>query len=214
MLIATLPPDTRLLLIDDHPLYLDGLALTLSKLCRGVILDYARTTNEALVHISQHAYDLILLDLQLSDGDGLDLLVKMKGLDALTPIAILTGSNNPGDLNDALSRGAAGFISKAADGPMLISAVQRLLFGEQVLIANASQLLDPGALAQEQGISPRQLEILELLAEGLPNKAICQRMSLSEDTVKTHLKAVFTKLGCHTRTECVNTARKRGLLRS
>lgn len=214
MPVAALPPDTRLLLIDDHQFYLDGLALTLNKLCKGVILEHARTTSEALALVSQHAYDLILLDLQLSDGSGLSLLDKLKSIDSLTPLAILTGSNNPGDLNAALSRDAAGFISKATDGPMLINAIRRLLFGEQVLIAHQSQLLDHSTLAREQGISPRQLEILELLAEGLPNKAICQRMLLSENTVKTHLKAVFAALGCHNRTECVNTARQRGLLRT
>ncbi|MFA5678135.1 MAG: response regulator transcription factor [Pseudomonas sp.] len=212
MPIATLPPDTRLLLIDDHQIYLDGLTLTLNNLCQGITLDHARTAGEALEQVSQHTYDLILLDLNLPDGNGLHLLDKLQSIDSLTPVAILTGSNNPSDVDAALRGGAAGFISKTADGPTLVSAALRLLFGEQVLIADDSQLLDRRAVARDLGITPRQLEILDLLAEGLPNKVICQRLSLSEDTVKTHLKAVFAALGCHNRTECVNTARKHGLI--
>lgn len=214
MPIATLPPDTRLLLIDDHQIYLDGLTLTLNNLCQGITLDHARNSSEALAQVSRHTYDLVLLDLHLPDGNGLHLLEKLQAADALTPVAILTGSNNPSDMDAALSKGAAGFISKTADGPTLISAALRLLFGEQVLIADQSQPLDRRALARKFGITPRQLEILDLLAEGLPNKLICQRLSLSEDTVKTHLKAVFAALGCHNRTECVNTARRNGLVSS
>ena len=214
MPIATLPPDTRLLLIDDHQIYLDGLTLTLNNLCQGITLDHARSASEAQEQVSQHTYDLILLDLQLPDGNGLALLEKLHEADPLTPVAILTGSSNPSDIEAALRQGAAGFISKTADGPTLVRAALRLLFGEQVLIADSNQLLDRRTLAREQGITPRQLEILDLLAEGLPNKVICQRLSLSEDTVKTHLKAVFSALNCHNRTECVNTARKQGLISS
>lgn len=214
MAIATLPPDTRLLLIDDHQIYLDGLSLTLQNLCQGITLDHARTTSEAVEQVARHTYDLILLDLHLPDGNGLDLLVKLHQSDPLTPIAILTGSSNPSDMDAALEGGAAGFISKTADGPTLVTAALRLLFGEQVLIADETQLRDRRDLARSLGITPRQLEILDLLAEGLPNKVICQRLSLSEDTVKTHLKAVFSSLGCHNRTQCVNTARKHGLISS
>lgn len=214
MAIATLPPDTRLLLIDDHQIYLDGLTLTLQNLCQGITLDHARTASEALEQVARHAYDLVLLDLHLPDGSGLDLLGKLHQCDSLTPIAILTASNNPSDKDTALERGAAGFISKTADGPTLVTAALRLLFGEQVLIADEAQLRDRRDLARELGITPRQLEILGLLAEGLPNKVICQRLSLSEDTVKTHLKAVFSALGCNNRTQCVNTARKHGLISS
>lgn len=214
MPIATLPPDTRLLLIDDHQIYLDGLTLTLNSLCQGITLDHARTAGEAMEQVSRHTYDLILLDLHLPDGNGLHLLEKLHAVDPLTPVAILTGSNNPSDMDAAFKRGAAGFISKTADGPTLINAALRLLFGEQVLIADETQMQDRRALARDMGITPRQLDILDLLAEGLPNKVICQRLSLSEDTVKTHLKAVFAALGCHNRTECVNTARRHGLISS
>src|SRR5690606_14705592 len=72
--IATLPPDTRLLLIDDHQIHLDGLTLTLNRLCQGITLDHARTAGEAMEQVSRHTYDLILLDLHLPDGNGLHLL--------------------------------------------------------------------------------------------------------------------------------------------
>src|SRR5690554_8066774 len=99
MPIATLPPDTRLLLIDDHQIYLDGLTLTLNSLCQGITLDHARTAGEAMEQVSRHTYDLILLDLHLPDGNGLHLLEKLHAVDPLTPVAILTGSNNPSDMD-------------------------------------------------------------------------------------------------------------------
>jgi len=212
MPILTLPPDTRLLLIDDHQIYLDGLTLTLTKLCKEVTLDHAHNGAEAEKMVSEHTFDLILLDLHLPDSSGLSLLQKLRAIDPLVPIAILTGSTSPSDMDAALQLGAAGFISKTADGQMLLEAATRLLFGEQVVIANESCALDRQSSAKELGVTPRQLEILDLLAEGLPNKVICQRLSLSEDTVKTHLKALFAAMNSHNRTECVSNARKLGLV--
>jgi DNA-binding NarL/FixJ family response regulator len=212
MPILTLPPDTRLLLIDDHQIYLDGLSLTLTNLCKGVTLEHAHNASEAEELVKNHTFDLILLDLQLPDSSGLALLQKLRAIDQLVPIAILTASNSPSDLDAALQLGAAGFISKTADGQMLLEAATRLLFGEQVVISGESQPLDRQSSAKELGVTPRQLEILDLLAEGLPNKVICQRLTLSEDTVKTHLKALFSTLNCHNRTECVNNARRLGLI--
>ncbi|WP_341706890.1 response regulator transcription factor [Halopseudomonas sp.] len=210
--MSSLPPDTRLLLIDDHQIYLDGLTLTLGSLCEGVQLDHARNAAEALQQVREHPYDLILLDLQLPDSSGLALMQKLRAADAMVPIAILTASNSASDLEAALQLGAAGFISKTTDGKTLLDAVTQLLYGAQIVIGDESLSVDRQSNAREVGITPRQLEILDLLAEGLPNKVICQRLSLSEDTVKTHLKALFSSLNCHNRTECVTHARKLGLV--
>lgn len=209
---SNLPPDTRLLLIDDHQIYLDGLSLTLGSLCEGVQLDHAHNAAQAIQQVQHNSYDLILLDLQLPDSSGLALLQKLRTEDAMVPVAILTASNSPSDLDAALQLGAAGFISKTADGKTLLNAVTQLLYGVQVVIGDENRPLDRQNSARDVGITPRQLEILDLLAEGLPNKVICQRLSLSEDTVKTHLKALFTSLDCHNRTECVSNARKLGLV--
>ncbi|HBT59033.1 MAG: DNA-binding response regulator [Pseudomonadales bacterium] len=210
--MSSLPPDTRLLLIDDHQIYLDGLSLTLGSLCEGVKLDHARNAAEALQLVREYPYDLILLDLQLPDSSGLSLMQKLRAADAMVPIAILSASNSPSDLEAALQLGAAGFISKTTDGKTLLDAVTQLLYGAQVVIGDTALKIDRQTSAREVGITPRQLEILDLLAEGLPNKVICQRLSLSEDTVKTHLKALFSSLDCHNRTECVTQARKLGLV--
>ena len=210
--MSSLPPDTRLLLIDDHQIYLDGLSLTLGSLCEGVRLDHARNAAEALQLVREYPYDLILLDLQLPDSSGLSLMQKLRAADAMVPIAILSASNSPSDLEAALQLGAAGFISKTTDGKTLLDAVTQLLYGAQVVIGDTALKIDRQTSAREVGITPRQLEILDLLAEGLPNKVICQRLSLSEDTVKTHLKALFSSLDCHNRTECVTQASKLGLV--
>ena len=124
--MSSLPPDTRLLLIDDHQIYLDGLSLTLGSLCEGVRLDHARNAAEALQLVREYPYDLILLDLQLPDSSGLSLMQKLRAADAMVPIAILSASNSPSDLEAALQLGAAGFISKTTDGKTLLDAVTQL----------------------------------------------------------------------------------------
>ncbi len=101
----------------------------------------------------------------------------------------------------SMAAGALGFIPKSADGEHLRQAVTRVLLGETLPLAGAKPPL-----------TPRQQEILLLLADGLPNKAISRQLGLSEDTVKTHLKALFQELEVHTRTACVSTARQRGWL--
>ena len=86
---SNLPPDTRLLLIDDHQIYLDGLSLTLGSLCEGIQLDHAHNAAQAIQQVQNNTYDLVLLDLQLPDSSGLALLQKLRAEDAMVPVAIL-----------------------------------------------------------------------------------------------------------------------------
>lgn len=204
----------RFLIVEDHPLFLEGLSLALQKLPSKPELHSVGSTQEAkAILASQSDFDLILLDLNLPDGQGLSLLRFLQIKKIFIPVAIISASEELSDVSSAMAAGAAGFISKANNSGGIVAAVEQVLQGETCLpsfyvtapekdIANSSTL----------NLTPRQLEVLSLLAEGLPNKRICQRLGLTEHTVKTHLKTLFQLLEVHNRTECVQTALKQGLL--
>ncbi|MET1078033.1 MAG: response regulator transcription factor [Pseudomonas sp.] len=202
-LCTALPEQLCLLLVDDHRIFLDGLSLALGPLSPGLQIHTAQTAAEAETCLEQRDFDLILLDLRLPDLPGLELLQRWQQAGRMTPVAILSASDSAQDAEAALAAGALGFIRKSADGEDLRLAVTRVLLGETL----PAPLQAPGSAP-----TPRQRDILLLLAEGLPNKAISRKIGLSEDTVKTHLRALFQELDVHTRTACVSAARQRGWL--
>ncbi|WP_439888074.1 response regulator transcription factor [Pseudomonas sp. MBLB4123] len=200
---TALPDQLRLLLVDDHRIFLDGLSLALAPLCPDLRVQTAHNAAEAETCLGRQDFDLILLDLRLPDLPGLELLQRWQRQGRMTPVAILSASDSSLDAQAALAAGALGFIPKSADGDDLRRAVTRVLLGET--------LPAPG-VGEKPQLTPRQQEILLLLADGLPNKAISRHLGVAEDTVKTHLKALFQELGVHTRTACVSAARQRGWL--
>ena len=201
-LCTALPEQLNLLLVDDHRIFLDGLSLALTPLCADLRVQAAHNAAEAEDCLSRQDFDLILLDLRLPDLPGLDLLQRWQQQGRLTPVAILSASDSSLDAQAALAAGALGFIPKSANGDDLRQAVTRVLLGETL----------PPPVADKPQLTPRQQEILRLLADGLPNKAISRQLGVAEDTVKTHLKALFQELEVHTRTACVSAARQRGWL--
>lgn len=202
-LCTALPEQLSLLLVDDHRIFLDGLALALGPLSPGLLIHTAQSAAEAETWLQTRDFDLILLDLRLPDVPGLELLQRWQQAGRLTPVAILSASDSAQDAQAALAAGALGFIPKSADGDGLRLAVTRVLLGET---------LPTPARDRGTPLTPRQRDILLLLADGLPNKAISRKIGLSEDTVKTHLRALFQELDVHTRTACVSAARQRGWL--
>lgn len=201
-LCTTLPDNLRLLLVDDHRIFLDGLSMALSPLSQNLQIHTAYSPAEAEQCLRQHDYDLVLLDLRLPDEPGIELLQRWLARGERTPVAILSASDSALEAQAALAAGALGFIPKSSDGNALRQAVTRVLLGETLPAPSSSSPL-----------TPRQLEILQLLAEGLPNKAISRELGLAEDTVKTHLKALFETFAVHTHPHsCVSAARQRGWL--
>lgn len=202
-LCNALPEQLSLLLVDDHRIFLDGLSLALAPLCADLQIETAESAAAAQACLQQQDFDLILLDLRLPDMPGLELLQRWQQQGCLTPVAILSASDSTLDAQAALNAGALGFIPKSSNSDELRRAVTRVLLGETL---PAPETGEPNPL------TPRQMEILRLLAEGLPNKSIGRQLGVSEDTVKTHLKTLFQALDVHTRTACVSVARQRGLL--
>ena len=201
-LCTALPEQLCLLLVDDHRIFLDGLSLALAPLCADLRIHTAESAAAAEACLQTGDFDLILLDLRLPDMPGLELLQRWQQQGRMTPVAVLSASDSTLDAQAALAAGALGFIPKSANSDELRQAVTRVLLGETL----------PAPAAEKPQLTPRQMEILRLLADGLPNKSIGRQLGVSEDTVKTHLKSLFQELDVHTRTACVSVARQRGWL--
>ncbi|MEX0604675.1 MAG: response regulator transcription factor [Marinobacter sp.] len=200
-------PLSRVLIVDDHPFFSEGLAGTLEqeKLVRtvakaGSIADAV----DSLRHNPETS--LILLNQTLCGETVLSLFQRLSDASVSVPVVVISSREDPLSIRVAKAAGAVGFLSKSSGRQALVRMVRCVSKGG---------LFYPtlGATADEPGqLTPRQLEALKLLAEGLPNKRICQALDLTEHTVKTHLKAIFTHLGVHNRTECVAHARALGLI--
>jgi DNA-binding NarL/FixJ family response regulator len=209
----------KILLVDDHALFREGLVHVLQRLAEKVEVLQAADTASALRLAEQHAdLALALLDLRLADGSGLDILSELHALQPRTPIVMLSGSELRKDIRLSLSRGARGYITKSSTAQVMLTALQLVLSGG-VYIPPA--MLDGADLADDAhhavrdgdgGMTPRQLDVLSLLAEGQSNKEIARSLDMADGTVRTHVNAIFRVLNVVNRTQAVNEARRRGLL--
>ena len=191
----------HILIIDDHPIYLDGLDMLLSRALGLAVIHKACNVEDAQALLSSDIqFDLILLDIQLEQASGLELCQ----LDIFKhqAIAILSASENQQDIQQAKNLGLLGFLNKACDSQKLINDIQSLLNGECIFPNIAPSIT----------LTPRQQDVLNLLAQGYPNKTICNKLQLSEATIKTHLRALFNILDVHTRTQCVNVPRDKNII--
>ncbi len=213
----------KLLLVDDHALLRDGLALMMAQEFRELQLLQAGTLAEA--HAALRANPdvrLVLLDLGLPDGDGIEALPGLREAAPGAVLVALSADEKRETVLAAIAAGAAGYIPKTAQSGAMMEALRFVLSGgvylpAAVLERRASERRDgsaPGAVErspEELGLSPRQVDVLKLLVEGKSNKLIARDLSMSESTVKTHLEALFRRLGANSRTQAVVAAARLGL---
>lgn len=193
-----------ILIIDDHALFRSGIASMLSTALDDVaILDRA-SMDDALATVAV-VPTVVLLDIQLPNANGLDGMAELNRRWPAARIVIVSANDLPDTVEDALSRGAAAFLSKA-DRPDRMLTVLRGVLERQ----------DPGAATSEPirpSLTPRQLDVLELVGRGLSNKMIGRRLGLSEHTVRGHVQALLGALGVARRAEATFEARRLGLVR-
>jgi DNA-binding NarL/FixJ family response regulator len=195
-----------LLIIDDHQIYLDGLEMIILQSLpdASILKAYNEATAKAVVN-QRNDIDLILLDLDLQSQNGLDIWHSLKQAVGPLPVAILSASTHLADIQRCQQSGALGFINKSIDNNSLVTAIKSMLNGELYFPYNLNSL-------PNIQLTPRQKQVLNLLSEGLPNKTICRKLDMSEATVKTHLRTIFSILDVSTRTQCVNVANKLQLI--
>ncbi len=197
----------RILLADDHQLFLDGLCGILREMDVDVELVCVRDGDAALATLIDNSFDIALIDLRLPSQDGFSLLDALANKGCLTPVIIVTASKDPSDQRCALDKGAMGFVPKSASCRQIIEAVRDVLRGEIVNEIDNFQ----NDWGRKQRVSPRQMEVLRLMAYGISNQDIADQLSLSLATVKSHVAALFERFDARSRTEAIEKARRLGL---
>jgi len=217
---AKLPPPARLAIVDDHDLARAGLRGMIAGERGLEIVGEAVNGRQALALCRRLRPDLVLMDVRMPDLDGLVATRAIKQECPGTSVILVTMHENADYLLEAIKAGAAGYVLKGATKRELVSAVRRVLAGESVLEPDlTSQLLR--RLASEprrdappllQPLTPREREVLRLVARGYTNQEIATELTLSLSTVKTHLEHIIAKLGVSDRTQAAVRAAELGLL--
>lgn len=202
-------PPIRIFLADDHPALRAGLAAILRSQPDMVVVGEAGTGRETLE--SQAEADLYIVDLRMPDGDGIHVISRLIERDPETQVLVLTTFDNEEDVFRALEAGARGYLLKDTTTDELTAAIRQMRTGQRHLPhAIASRLAD--RLVRPE-LTPRELDVLRLMAKGRTNKELAAALFVSEETVKTHVKTLFQKLGVHDRVEAVSISLKRGIIR-
>ncbi|MEV6213587.1 response regulator transcription factor [Nocardia sp. NPDC051833] len=217
------PPPLRLVLVDDHEMVLRGLDAMLGHFPDEVaIVGQSTTDTAALRLIDEHRPDIVLCDVRIGKASGLDLCRQITERYPATRVVVLTVYDDEHYLYQALRAGAAGYVLKRVDGRELVAHLRRAADGETVIdpalagrVALAAARLDAGQFwsGAHLGLTQRESEVLGLLVSGHSNRAVAGKLVVSEDTVKTHIRGLYRKLGVSDRSGAIAVALREGLFR-
>ncbi|GGK42395.1 response regulator [Nocardia camponoti] len=216
-------PPLRLVLVDDHEMVLRGLDAMLAHFPDEVsIVGHATTDAEARRVVAREVPDVVLCDVRLGKTSGLDLCRDLTSAQPTVKVVLLTVYDDEHYLYQALRVGASGYILKRVDGRELVNQLRRVREGETVVdaalagrVALAAARLSAGQFwsGAHLGLTQRESEVLELLVSGHSNRAVASKLVVSEDTVKTHLRGLYRKLGVSERSGAIAVALREGLFR-
>lgn len=208
----------RLVIVDDHALFRAGLVSLLEEMQEFEVVGEAGNGKEALGVISRAQPDLILLDVNMPIMNGVETVSALKDLPNCPRIIMLTISKHEEDLFGAISAGADGYLLKNAEPDELRKAVLQVHEGKSVLSPEVTRPLlkaitNSQSVVLDGGLSKRELEVLELLAQGRTTTQIAGDLFVSENTVKTHVRHILEKMEASNRAEAVSKASQMGLIR-
>ncbi|MGR4868958.1 response regulator [Variovorax sp. LARHSF232] len=218
----------KILIADDHRLVTEAVKTKLSEIGEGIEFCIAMSVDELLRTVSDDV-DLAVVDLNMPGADGYSHIDELRRRHPSVPVIVLSGYEDPALMRGALERGALGFIPKAYSPEVMLSAVRLVLAGGVYVPPMMLSALPPGVVAGSAEpsmagtarsaagnsatletlrnvLTERQVEVLQLLSQGKPNKLIGRSLGISEGTVKIHLAAIFRALNVRNRTEAVVAA--------
>jgi DNA-binding NarL/FixJ family response regulator len=204
---------TRVLLVDDHDLIRDGLAGVFRREPSMEVLGDAKTVSSALDMFHELRPDVVVTDLQLPDGTGLDVVREVRTTTPHTGVVVLTMHSGDEQIFAAMEAGASAFVGKDAPSSEVVKAAQHAAVSPRsFLCAGLTDAMLRRATSVATQLSTRELDVLRLLADGLSAAEIGSRIHLSESTVKSHLAKIYQKLGVTNRAQALVTAMRVGLL--
>ncbi len=215
----------RVMLVDDHHLVIEGLRAVLATDDRLEVIGEARSGREAVTIITDLQPDIVLMDIRMPGMDGIAATRQVKQIAPKTSVIMLTMYENPDYLFEAVKAGASGYVLKDVAGVDLLEAIHTVAGGGSLLnqevvgrflrrlAAEVDQRSsEPAASTGPDRLTPRELEVLRLIAAGMSNKEIAVRLSVTVATVKTHLEHILQKLQVSDRTQAAVYAVTHGLL--
>jgi len=210
---------TTLILADDHPLILEGLEQLFRRDKEFQVLTTCTTGHDTINAVRQHRPDILVLDVKMPNGDGLSVLRQIHEERIPTRVVLLTASMQDDEVLQAMETGVWGLVLKESAALSLVDSVRKVARGEraldQSLIVRAlDRALDRQNAARHAAevLSRREAEIVKMVAAGMRNKEIANKLFIGEGTVKTHLHAIYKKLGVHGRVELTLYAQERGII--
>jgi DNA-binding NarL/FixJ family response regulator len=200
----------RILIVDDHPVVRAGVAGLVEDQPDMKIVGQASNGREAIQQFRDHHPDVVLMDLQMPNMDGLDAMIAIRDEAPHARVIVLTTYSGDAQVLRAIKAGARGYLLKSALHKELLETIRAVYSGRKTISAEASYELAEHAI--DEALTPSEVRVLQLIAEGNANKEIAEQLSISEETVKGQVRNILSKLAAKDRTQAAMIGLKRGII--